>query len=163
MHSTDVVSTYYGFAVDSSEKIYIGKNSAIEVYENGTQIKTINSMSSRYYTFAIENDNMLMATAEKLYILDLEGNIISEKDVNTSQTMRALESVTDYEVNGNVYSFDKSFGRVTISVNNRIMYQTPLWEQLLKISLVCIYILFFIFTSTFVVWKRKLGDGSRIA
>ena len=57
--SGKAISEYVGFAVDSSERLYVGTNAGIEVYENGVRIKTINPPSSRSYVFTIEDEKIV--------------------------------------------------------------------------------------------------------
>ena len=47
--SGKAISEYVGFAVDSSERLYVGTNAGIEVYENGVRIKTINLIKKLCY------------------------------------------------------------------------------------------------------------------
>ena len=69
--SGTVVTSYEGFALDSNENLYLGEYSKINVYKEGS--------------FTIQNDEILISTAETVYITDLSGNVInSYKDTDTS-------------------------------------------------------------------------------
>ena len=57
--SGSAISEYMGFAVDSSERLYVGTNAGIEVYENGVKVKTIDPPSSRSYAFTIEDEKII--------------------------------------------------------------------------------------------------------
>ena len=70
-----------GFAVDDYERIYVGTANAISVYEGGKLAYEIDPQTSRTYRFTIDdNGNLLLSTSTKIYIMDLQGNIIETKE-----------------------------------------------------------------------------------
>lgn len=72
--SGKAISQYVGFAVDSSERLYVGTNAGIEVYENGVKVKTIEPPSSRSYVFTIEDEKIVSSVGDAIVFSALMGN-----------------------------------------------------------------------------------------
>jgi hypothetical protein len=69
------------FSVDHLDRLYIGAESEIRVYEDGKQIKSIGPQTSKSYMFTIQEDNtILLSTATEVYTMDLDGNILSVRE-----------------------------------------------------------------------------------
>ena len=73
-----------GFAVDSSDRLYVGMQKEICVYENGTIIDRLSPHTSRTYIFTItEDDTILLSTSTTIYVMDLKGNMMMMRTVWT--------------------------------------------------------------------------------
>ena len=69
------------FAVDSKDRLYVGTTKEISIYEHGEMVGSINPKTSRTYRFTItEEDTILLSTSDKIYIMDLEGNVLETKE-----------------------------------------------------------------------------------
>ena len=69
-----------GFAVDKNDQIYVGEQTEICVYKNNFLIRTINPQTSRSYVFTIIDDHILLSTSTMVYTMNLDGNIIDERE-----------------------------------------------------------------------------------
>ena len=80
-----------GFAVDDCERLYVGTAKAISVYEDGKLAYEIDPQTSRTYRFTVDdNGNLLLSTSTKIYIMDLEGNILETKEDAGADTYNQL-------------------------------------------------------------------------
>ena len=52
--------SFYGFALDSQNLLYVGRDNVIEVYKGNEKVFDINPKTSRAYAFTINNDLCLM-------------------------------------------------------------------------------------------------------
>lgn len=67
-----------GFAVDSSNRLYIGTQNEIRVYADGLLVDTINPKTSSSYAFTISKDQkIILAATTDIYTMDLEGNVLN--------------------------------------------------------------------------------------
>ena len=92
--STDagyVSISYNGFAIDSLDNLYVGKENKIEKYYNDVLIGTIDPQTSRAYAFTIKDDTILLSTTSTVYTLDLNGNIVSEREDYELETFNMLQ------------------------------------------------------------------------
>lgn len=129
-----------GFAVDSAERLYIGKEYWVEVYEQGVLIDRIGPQRSRDYSFTIEDDTLLLADGNDIYSMDLQG---AELDVQPDHGSRGLisfrqgmEEFTDH--NGHHYSINRVLGYYWITrSDNAVVYTMPLLDAV-ALSLVWI-------------------------
>lgn len=137
--------TYHGFSLDSQENLYVGKSGRIDVYsKNGDHFKSITPRTSRVYYFTIIKDRIFLSTSSEAYILDLDGNVIQEREDRTGEIGRRLEPKGQIYVssNGDEYKIIDSFTRFKIVKNDSaIIYQMPLLDCVLewafRISGVC--------------------------
>ena len=130
-----VVHSYVGFAFDSAERLYVGKNTGIEVYENGNKIRTIRPPSSRSYIFTISDDRIVASTGQSVRIMDLEGELIDQKtdDGSTFRKMYANSSkfVT---LSGRQYSKGSIFGYYRITRDDGVcIYSMPLFDYIVNV------------------------------
>lgn len=83
--------TIPSFAVDQSGKLYIATTRRIEVYDNGTLVKSISPRTSRAYQFTIQpNNTILIATPTKVYNMDLDGTVLSSYEEKNADTYNQL-------------------------------------------------------------------------
>lgn len=132
-----------GFAIDSENRIYIGKNSIIEVYNEGVIENVIHSVTSRGYTFTIKDEKIVIFTGTKLYYLDLNGNVIDSEDFTGIEPKELRGGKTFEDSKGNYYELKKSFGRSQIIENDsKIIFQEPLSNYIFNCALFFSWLLF---------------------
>lgn len=91
----------HGFAVDSSDNLYIGKERKIEVYDNNDLVRTIPANYNKY-TFTILDGQEIVLSADYTYCLDLQGNEI--KKVNDTSMYSKISNINTFSTeSGNVY------------------------------------------------------------
>lgn len=106
--SGTVVTSYEGFALDSNENLYLGEYSKINVYKEDSLLYSVDAHTSRAYAFTIQNDEILISTAETVYITDLSGNVInSYKDTDTSLFNELKSNKDSFSLNGSTYKMQK--------------------------------------------------------
>lgn len=106
--SGTVVTSYEGFALDSDENLYLGEYGKINVYKEGSLLYSVDAHTSRAYAFTIQNDEILISTAETVYITDLSGNVInSYKDTDTSLFNELKRNKDSFSLNGSTYKMQK--------------------------------------------------------
>lgn len=135
------------FAVDSDDRIYVGTQNDILVFDDGVLVNTINPRTSRAYMFTINEDgNILLSTASKEYLMDLEGNIIHEQDDPGAHTYNQIQYNKQKftSINGDTYELAAVLGRTSIVKNNtEKVYQISLLSFVVKLCLIiCVAILF---------------------
>lgn len=98
------------FDVDSEENIYIGTMGQIQVYKDGTLLRTINPPTSRAYNFYIENDQLIIGVASggEGGRFDLEGNELSYGDFSYYE-IEDVASKKSVNVNGHQYKHTNGF------------------------------------------------------
>lgn len=107
--SGTVVTSYEGFALDSNENLYLGEYGKINVYKEGSLLYSVDAHTSRAYAFTIQNDEILISTAETVYITDLSGNVISSyEDADTSLFNKLKKDKNSFSLNGNTYKIQKT-------------------------------------------------------
>ena len=113
--SGTVVTSYEGFALDSNENLYLGVYGKINVYKDGSLLYSVDAHTLRAYAFTIQNDKILLSDAETVYIMDLNGNVISSyEDADTSLFNKLKKDKNSFSLNGNTYKIQKNFGRSRI-------------------------------------------------
>ena len=113
--SGTTVTSYEGFALDSNENLYLGEYGKINVYKEGSLLYSVDAHTSRAYAFTIQNDEILISTAETVYITDLSGNVInSYKDTDTSLFNELKSNKDSFSLNDSTYKMQKNFGRSRI-------------------------------------------------
>jgi len=153
-----------GFAIDEDRKIYVGKNSVIEVYNNGKLENTIKSVTNRGYTFTIRNEKIVIFTGAKLYYLDLNGNMINYENFTgiVTKELRNLGKTFE-DSQGNYFQLKKSFGRSQIVENgSKIIFQESLGNYIFNCALLLIWFLFILLSLPVLVtiilnkYKRRI-------
>lgn len=154
--------SFNGFAVDSSNYLYVGKNDKIEVYDQNTLIRTIDPKTSRAYSFTIQDDTILLSTSVTVYEMDLDGNVLNDYEDTYTKVYNKLER-NKYRFtaqDGTEYSVKHRFSRMQIVQNeDNCIYQMPLFDFVIGIiqtfatvSAVLIVVLLFAYT---IVHKEK--------
>lgn len=96
-----------GYAVDSEERVYIGKGYyKIEVYKDGQNVKTIRTPNTKGYCFYIEEDKLIIGCAGRTYqndVYDLDGKKVSSIEMSYDQIRREAARRKQIEQNGNTY------------------------------------------------------------
>ena len=88
---------------------------SISLIGSGTVVTSYEGHTSRAYAFTIKNDEILISTAETVYITDLSGNVInSYKDTDTSLFNELKSNKDSFSLNGSTYKMQKNFGRSRI-------------------------------------------------
>lgn len=155
--------SFFGFGVDSSGKLYIGRDHRIEVYENGKIIHVIRKGTSRAYSFTIqEDDTILLASGSDVFVMDLNGTVFLDKRKDdTGEIGRKLDKVK-YEfvsVDGNFYSVERPFGFFTIYQGDIALFRMPVFDYvvmiLLRLSSICFIVSIFIIKESSAWLYRK--------
>ena len=152
-----------GFAVDYTDRLYIGTQKEIQVLEEGKLINIISVPTSRTYEFTIQNGNVLiLSTSTKIYIMDLDGNILETRedlgaDMYNKLSYRKRKFVSD---DGDLYTLSSALGRTKIVRNKEdIVYQIDAFSFGVKVLIaICCAAM-----SIFPVWvllKRNSKAGS---
>ncbi len=148
------------FAVDSAGRLYIGRSSQIEIYENGSLINSISALTSRGYAFTIENDTIVLSTASTVYEMDLSGNVQAEYADTMSRVYHAhTENRQFTDARGNVYKRSSPWGRLQIACEGEICYQMPVgacvWLWLMGISFIGLFCVTGLLVINIVNTKKK--------
>lgn len=156
--SGKVALFYSGFAIDSSDVLYVGTDAKIQKFYDGELIGTISPKTTRGYAFTIQkNDTILLSTASSVYIMDLSGNVIDKhEDIDTKIFNELQKSKNTFTSQSNrEYVMKSQLGRTTIYSEKDIIYQMPMMDYIIKI------LFFAAIISTFVVvpiiirqWKK---------
>ena len=115
------------FAVDSAGKLYVGKQSRIEVYDGGEMTDSFSAMTSRGYQFTIlDDDTILLSTSTVVYSMDLEGNVLDSWRENASDVSNQLyyRRASFVSADGDTYRCRNPFGWKRIVKNGEtVVYQ----------------------------------------
>lgn len=130
----------HSFAVDSTGKLYIGKDSKIEVYWDRSLLFTILNAPRGFFFTIKDDDTILLSDGSTVYIMDLFGNILSQSEDHNGETQTKLvNKKTFISRNGEKYLKRSNWGRVEIVhvVGNReiIIYKMPLLDYIMLILL----------------------------
>lgn len=127
-----------GFGVDSSERLYVGRFHSIEVYEDTELIKKIDAPTSRGWIMTVsEGDHIIVSTGEKIYTMDLEGNIIDEgPDVRNRIYFKIRDTRKIESADGSIYELKYPLGWTQITKDDITIYRIPLTDVWMKISIV---------------------------
>lgn len=143
-----------GFAVDDYDRLYVGTAKAISVYEGGKLAYEIDPQTSRTYRFTIDdNGKLLLSTSTKIYIMDLEGNILETKEDSGADTYNQISYRKNKFISqkGDKYRLI-NFGRAKIVKNGtQTVYQIDGLSFSVMVSmLVCtVGLLFFLLLGLF--------------
>jgi len=142
----NVTITYHGYGVDSSGNLYVGLEREIAVYDGDSKISSIQTAAStaRAYYFTVQHDDtILLSTASNVYVLDLNGNILSKtEDTNTVVYDRLQWSGKNFTAtDGTQYVRCASLGRMRIETSDgNVIYQMPMFDFVVKI-ITCLWLL----------------------
>lgn len=84
--------SFYGFALDSQNLLYVGRDNVIEVYKGNEKVFDINPKTSRAYAFTINDDIIVLSTSEFVYKIDLSGNVIEKAKMFIQKHIRILKN-----------------------------------------------------------------------
>ena len=139
------------FAVDSYDKLYIGKAGKIDVYDNGSFQYSIDICAAENYAFTITDDNhIILATLHSVYTLTLQGDEIAVSDDPYSDMYDKLKSTNHIfqTQNGNTYKRVCYLGRSKIIKNDHdVVYRIDLMSFVVKMLTAGSVIAIFCFTS----------------
>lgn len=154
-----VTISYNGFAIDSNNVLYLGKNSVIEKYSNGILVGQLDSKTSRGYAFTIQkNDTILISTASTVYTLDLDGNTIKEEPDKNTKIFNELNLKRNKFVtnDGAVYLMKSNYGRTTIIKNGiEEVFVMPIFDYAIKITYFLSFISSIIIIPIIIIKWRK--------
>lgn len=141
----------HGFAVDSSDNLYIGKERKIEVYQEN---RIINSIPIQYtdYVFTIKKGQEIIFSADNYtHYLDLQGNEFKkEKDTHTYSALCQINKF-DSE-NGDIYTKSNLFGYTRIIRNNsEVVYSMPKFDYIILILIVLAFGSMVVFVPIFLI------------
>jgi len=156
-----IVSAYYGFAVDNNGFLYVGKNSRIDVYDNGVFVKTVYE-TSYGYSFTIKNENLYIATESQVKVMDLSGTLIETTDdsVWPTEQYRMDRDKSVFLTNNARYVATDILGfyKITRYNNNgtrEIVYHIPVIDYAVHCAILFITIVsFVIFIRTHKKWLQ---------
>ena len=118
------------FATDSSDRLYVGFERTIEVYDNGNLVAEIDTSDFRTYHFTITTDDrILIASATHSYTMDLKGNLLSSQKEPAGNTYCQLKQNSDEFVSqsGKKYTLKwKHIWPQILESENVTVYQVPM-------------------------------------
>ena len=145
------------FALDSSERLYIGYNQMIAVYDDGQKIASISPQTSRGYSFTINpDDTIFICTGDRSYLTDLDGNILETyEDINlTTNWELQYKGKSFTNSNGDIFKVRSSLGYTKIVKNGtEVIFRISLLSFIVKL-LIYIAVLVLIFVLIVVVSDR---------
>lgn len=116
------------FSVDKNDRLYISTTNGIAVYEDGKQVDRISLPTSRGYKFTMQRNNtILLSTSTEVYVLDLSGNIISQREDAGATTFYQIQrNRRNFKSwNGDNYRLRGTVGYTRIIKNNsEIVFRT---------------------------------------
>ena len=128
-----------GFAVDKSNRLYVGTQNEIRVYADGLLVDTIDSKTSRTYVFTInEDEKIILSTSTDIYTMDLDGNVLDNQtdpgaDMYNQITYRKREFLSH---NGDEYKLVGTLGWTRIIKNGKeTVYRISLLSFVVKVLL----------------------------
>ena len=134
--SQNNIIPYYGFAVDTINRVYIGaRQGYIKVYKDNSEVGQFR-FTSRGYAFTIKNGTeLLYATGNKIYHIDLESDFLHDKsaincEIDNQLKKQLVYRNTSFTGNGKIYIakvtpcscevFDEN-GSMLLSIGNKKM------------------------------------------
>lgn len=127
------------FSVDQQERIYVGLNGKIEVYEHGKCIESFSPQTSRAYVFTIlEDDSILLSTPSMVYSMDLHGNVLDSWKEDGTDTFNQLQYKRNRftSLDGSQFRLKGNLGWTRIIKNNTdVVYRIPVFSFAVKLIL----------------------------
>ena len=125
------------FAVDSAERMYVGTESRIDVFDQGVHVFSISPQTSRGYMFTItEDDTILLSTGTIVYSMELDGKVIGSWDDKASGVYNNLQKSRSGFIskNNDIYTKKNTFGRTKIVKNDDItVYEITVFSYIVKL------------------------------
>ena len=144
--ATGVVSTEIKcFAIDSTDRIYVGRARKIDVYEDGVLVDSFSAKTAKAYAFTIlPDDTILLSTSTIVYSMDLEGNVLnSYTDTGTYDTLRGESEVFTTQ-SGDVYKLKGKFVWPRIVKNSdEVVYKISIGAFIIRFIL-CVSVICFV-------------------
>ena len=144
-----ITTSISGFGVDNCNRLYIGTQTEIQVFEDGEIINRIPTPTSRAYVFTIQGGNsIVLSTSTNIYVMDLNGEILETEedpgaDMYNQISYRKRKFVS---TNGDVYRLSQMLGRTKIIKNNSdVVYQIDGASLVAKIVLAMCFIVMFVY------------------
>ena len=148
----------FGFAVDSSQNIYLAYNEQIQVFDtSGTMIRRITPTTSRGYDITIENDQIILAHYPDVCKLDLEGNVLEKTELDDYDDFPRIPTWTDTDPQGNTYVLKRLRFPIKIYLRtdhgDQCVFTAPLSNMIPSvIFILCGLFLFVMVPITFAKW-----------
>lgn len=120
-------------------------------------------MTSRAYLFTVQaDDTILLSTSTDVYVLDLNGEVISRQPDEGTKTFNSLQWKRKFTAaDGDVYYKQWNFGRTRIdrvgNTGKYTVYIMPVGEYILKLLVIFAWICFMV---TFPVCRLKAKGKS---
>ena len=133
-----IVVSYYGFAVDNDGLLYVGKNSKIDVYDNGEYVETL-YRTTYGYRFTIQDEHLYIASGGLVEITDLSGILIKTvNDSNRNELMRLNKQKKVVITEDARYVATNIFGFYKITKYNNdggreVIYHKPIFDFVLSL------------------------------
>lgn len=154
------------FAVDSTERVYVGLDSKICVYEEQQLLYTIREFKGlgditvKASIFTITPDDTLkMATGGYVIFMDLDGNVQEiQLDNADSSVFTQMESKKNKFVSsdGDVYTKRHALGRTFIQKNDgEIVYQISVFSFVVKLLLIVSILGFVVSVPAILVYELR--------
>lgn len=158
--SGKAISQYVGFAVDSSERLYVGTNAGIEVYENGVKVKTIEPPSSRSYVFTIEDEKIVSSVGDAICIFSLDGELLERYEDSFDNFLKMKSNSTGFvSPSGKEYGSKNTLGYYKIMQGDKCVYAMPLFSYIVNVLFVAciICILSFVIVMVIKMYRSRKG------
>lgn len=143
------------FAVDGADRIYVGTDGDICVYTDGDLVHKIDPKTSRGYRFTInQNDEIVLSTASKAYIMDLSGNVLQSQEDPGAQLYNQIQygKRTFVTAKGDEYRLASEFGWTRIMKNGaEVVYRISPLSFAVKVFLALAVGALI----TFIVWAAR--------
>lgn len=158
------------FAVDSSDRLYVGTQNEIRVYEDGVLTHTIDPKTSSGYMFTIKDDQIVLAQPSKIYTMNLQGDVLNTQEDKSANMYNQIQYKKRAFVssNGDEYRIVDLIGRTRIVKNKETtVYQISIFSVVVRYLIVVAVISIFSFPFLIVPRYMKLkaqkkGDGSSV-
>ncbi len=153
------------FAVDSLDRLYVGTQNEIRIYEDGVLTHTIDPKTSSGYMFTIKDDQIVLATPSRIYTMNLQGDILDAQEDKSSNMYNQIQYKKRVftSSNGDEYQIKDQIGRTRIVKNGEeTVYQISVFSVVVKYLIVIAVLSIFLFPFWIVPKYKKLkeqGDG----
>ena len=148
-----------GFAVDNNDRLYVGTNGAIQVYENGVLVNQLNPHTSRSYYFTINQDgNILLSLPTEVYLMDLSGNVLETWEDGGKVYNQLKHRNTFTSGRGDVYKMKGVLGRTRIVKNDsQTVYRISVLSLIVKILIPVCCVSLVLFFAWVIRTRKKYG------
>lgn len=148
--SGTVTLSISGFAVDHKDRLYIGRQGEIQIFEGSKLVNSIHVPTSRTYVFTIQDGNRIfLSTSTKIHIMDLDGNILETKEDLGADAYNQISyhKKTFVSDSGDTYRLSNMFGWTRIIKNKSdVVYQIDGCSFVVKILMLICFVAMFVFS-----------------